>query len=180
MHKVKYYSDRKLKRIFNGQKGDLPEPDPIPLTAATPFQIAVKTEPAQPAPEEAKPEDVADEEPEFDPADSDPENNEAESYDGFDFDDVDQVDEFDEEWDRDDDDNIVDRTAAELERLQALDLDRVARDQAARQKALTEVSQQSNSAPAAGGASALEAQRELLQRIKAVQERNRANRSIVD
>ncbi|MBX4967712.1 type IV secretion system ATPase VirD4 [Rhizobium binae] len=33
MHKVKYYSDRNLKRLFERQTGDLPEPDPISLVA---------------------------------------------------------------------------------------------------------------------------------------------------
>lgn len=38
MHKVKYYSDRKLKTLFDAQTGPLPMPDPIPLSApATTF-----------------------------------------------------------------------------------------------------------------------------------------------
>jgi len=37
--KVKYYSDRFLKRIFEGQTGPLPEPEPIVRPAATPLPV---------------------------------------------------------------------------------------------------------------------------------------------
>lgn len=33
MHKIKYYSDRKLKKIFNAQSGSLPIPQPLSLSA---------------------------------------------------------------------------------------------------------------------------------------------------
>ena len=66
MHKVKYYADRHLKRIFEGQTGELPEPEPLSLVA-TPFVIAPKAPPAEtlPAPNEPAipPEGVDEEEP---------------------------------------------------------------------------------------------------------------------
>lgn len=40
MHKVKYYADRRLKRIFNAQTGPLPLPDPV-IPNATPFPTAM-------------------------------------------------------------------------------------------------------------------------------------------
>lgn len=48
MHKVKYYSDRHLKRIFDAQDGPLPLPDPIPLTAEpTKFSVDGEREQAE-------------------------------------------------------------------------------------------------------------------------------------
>lgn len=49
MHKVKYYSDRRLKKIFNAQTGPLPMPDPLPLLAAPVFTPSAS--PAQNAPD---------------------------------------------------------------------------------------------------------------------------------
>ncbi len=173
MHKVKYYADRKLKRIFEGQKGDLPEPDPIPLEA-TPFQIDLKAEPAQPAPKEEIEEDH-DDHPEPAPPDYD-----EEDYDGIDYDEGEE--EFDVEWERGDDAEDEDTTEQERKRLQAADLDRITRQSAAPEAAAVEVRQAPPPTHPSegddGNALALEAQRELLERIKAVQERNRASRGL--
>ncbi|MPR11046.1 type IV secretion system ATPase VirD4 [Microvirga tunisiensis] len=54
MDKVKYYSDRHLKPIFESQSGALPEPDPIPLIAETEFAPNAVAQPT-PAPVTAKP-----------------------------------------------------------------------------------------------------------------------------
>lgn len=107
---------------------------------------------------------------------------EGDGDDGFDFDEMEEEeDERDAEWERDDDEE-EDHAAEELERQRIADLDRVTRRTAARDKALEEAQTQQLAAPssAGGSAAALEAQRELLQRIKAVQERNRANRDMGD
>ena len=177
MHKVKYYSDRKLKRIFEGQAGDLPEPEPIPLNAATPFQIALKEEPA---PENGdgelahQDEDIT--EPDYE--------EEDEGDDGFDFDDMEEEDERDVEWEHDDEDEEdSDGTEEELERRRVAHLERVTQQTVSREKALDDMRAAIPSPTGGGGggnAAALLAQRELLQRIKVVQERNRANRGMDD
>ncbi|MCT7667523.1 type IV secretion system ATPase VirD4 [Shinella kummerowiae] len=177
MHKVKYYSDRHLKRIFEGQKGDLPEPEPIPLAAET-FQIALKT---QPAPQSANPplQEVEDDYPE-DLSEFDDEDEE-EDVDGVDVHAGDPAEEreIDAAWDSDEDD-LDDDLPVEQDRKQrqAQELDRITRQQAAAAQAAQAQHQTAPASGGGGGTSALEAQRELLQRIKAVQERNRASRSM--
>lgn len=182
MHKVKYYADRQLKRIFDGQKGDLPEPEPVPL-ATTPFQIALKAEPSQPAPEEES-EEIDDGEPDLDPPHEEEEEEEV-AYDGIDFDEVEEEDERDAEWERgDDEDEGDDKDERALRQRQAENLDRISRQQASASALAAAAAQQAQAAQPPGGgggnASALEAQRELLQRIKAVQDRNRASRGMDD
>ena len=54
MHKVKYYADRRLKRLFDDQKGPLPEPDPISLTAEPTAPIVLKEDPGEEAPESSE------------------------------------------------------------------------------------------------------------------------------
>ncbi|MBB4581574.1 type IV secretion system protein VirD4 [Rhizobium aethiopicum] len=174
MHKVKYYSDRKLQRIFEGQTGDLPEPEPIPLIAATPFQINLKQEPA-PENGGGKP-GLQDE----DLTEPDYEEEEEDDDDGFDFDDMEEEDERDAEWERDEDDSEDDETEAEHERRRITNLERVTQQAVSSEKALADM-RAATPSPAGGrggNADALLAQRELLQRIKAVQERSRANRGM--
>lgn len=167
MHKVKYYSDRHLKRIFEGQKGDLPEPEPVPLVTET-FQIALKRE-TDPQSANTEPDNIEDEYLE------DLENFEGDQdgFDGLDVDDV-KEEEFDAVWDGDDDlDDDDDPIDLEQKQRQATELDRITRQQTAVAQAGHRTVQASGGG--GGGASALEAQRELLQRIKAVQERNRTS-----
>ena len=174
MHKVKYYADRKLKRIFASQTGDLPEPDPIPLATET-FHVALKAEPA-PQPASPHPEDLDDEDLE-ELAELEDEEEE-EGVDGVDFNAGEAVegDAIDAAWDLDDDDfDDDDPIEQDRKQRQVQELDRITRQQ---QASFVATRPQHPTAPPSGGASALEAQRELLQRIKAVQERNRASRGM--
>ncbi|MCP1200609.1 type IV secretion system ATPase VirD4 [Notoacmeibacter sp. MSK16QG-6] len=73
MHKVKYYADRYLKPLFEGQAGPLPQPDPIPLTAETTPPVMLKEQ------EEAgrrDDEEIIDDDDDFDAAIDDNESDE--------------------------------------------------------------------------------------------------------
>ncbi|SDO11464.1 type IV secretion system ATPase VirD4 [Ensifer sp. YR511] len=175
MHKVKYYADRKLKRLFEGQKGELPEPDPIPLMTE-PSEIAMwNPEPAHESPTaplspQSAPNDV---EMDVETADN---SDEDYAYDaGF-----------------EDEDRGAPRPASvigsfrtqmgweETERLrQVAEFDRKLRTQAAHvdEKSLATDDLDPDENP---NDSALVAQRELLQRIKDVQARNRVIRELVE
>lgn len=162
MPKVKYYEDRILRRIFESQTGELPEPEPISFTAES-FRIAPKEATAERNGNEPVAGDVN-----HPIADV-----EAEDHDGqFDIDLDDDLENesvqpnVDRDWDEEDD---LDDEGDEMGQTQhSAELARIVQEQANRGRA-----EETAHAHQPVGVSR-EGQRILLQQIKSVQERNRA------
>lgn len=152
MHKAKYYADRRLKRIFQAQKGPLPEPDSIPLTTER-FEFAAGgTEPVRPTPDGTA--GMQDQMSDFD----------AQAYGNGDG-----ASEYEDDAQSDGGDN---GNAEDM--FNASDLDRIAISAAAKPPSpqAPEIKQSSGGG---GNTPALEAQLELLRRIKSIQEQSRLN-----
>jgi len=163
MDKVKFYADRHLKRLFEAQKGELPEPAPLPTHAAT-EEFTISAPP--PAPQAEK----------------------VQQY-GSDFD----------EPNVDDDyqfavpppasrqpnyfvDEPQQPTNGQPEFEQLTGFDKVVPEQAMQKAAQAPQSPNTGAQGGGGGGggvdmSPIAAQRELLQKIKSVQEQYRANRN---
>ncbi|WP_429941344.1 type IV secretion system ATPase VirD4 (plasmid) [Agrobacterium vitis] len=159
MHKVKYYSDRKLRHLFERQQGELPEPEPI-LFNTPAFTIAPRQEKAAAPPvvEELPAEEleIEDEEDEGD----------------YDYDPLEE-EEVEEEWEADEPDAEDGYHEEDYRRRQAAELDRIVRQNAAISAAQARKDDHEIQASGRTMSSALDAQRDLLARIKAVQEQNR-------
>lgn len=173
MNKVKYYADRQLKRLFEAQTGELPEPNPLPMVAHTEvFTIAT-----------------------HEPVPATPVDDDSEDYDS-DFGAAGIDDGDDSTHSNMDTRSVPDgiappavqqekRDQAKQQEIQkAAELERIARKQAVQKEMQATQSPNAGSAGGSGGGgvnmSALAAQHDLLQRIKAVQQQYRANRSLSD
>ncbi|NSZ19496.1 type IV secretion system ATPase VirD4 (plasmid) [Agrobacterium vitis] len=152
MHKVKYYADRHLKRIFEGQRGELPEPEPLSLTA-TPFVIAPRASGA----EKLLPQDDPSITPDDDAADAD----EEVPFEEEEIEDEEDPDEAFEEEDGEDEFGIAINDAP------------LAAEPVPPSRAPVQLDMSASS-------KALETQRLLLLQIKEVQKRNRSQYMSVD